>query len=75
MYTDSDPKRIPKIIDLLSNFWTRNPGMSLCQIISNVAMREGTEDPFFIPDDVAKKNLKDMIKEGIDAQRKNDKSP
>lgn len=74
MYTNSDPKRIPRIIDILADLWTRNPGMSLCQIIGNVGMREGTEDPFFVSDKNVERHLKDLRQESINAKRANNKS-
>lgn len=68
MFTNSDPNRIPRILAILTEYWTKNPGMSLCQIIGNVGMREKTDDPFFVSDELAEKHLKDMLQESIDAQ-------
>lgn len=63
MFADSNPDRIPRILGVLTEYWTKNPGMRLCQIISNIGMREGTMDPFFITDDVTEKRLKELLEE------------
>ncbi len=63
MYADSNPERIPRIIGILTEIWTRNPGMRLCQIIGNVGMMEGTEDPFFVSDKRAEIRLKELLEQ------------
>lgn len=51
-----DPKRIPKIIELVEKIWIKYPDLRLTQLIMNaLAMNK---DPYFVEDDILYKALK-----------------
>lgn len=46
-----DPKRIPKVLKELEEFWKQNPGWRLGQVISNLNYEiMGNNDPFYLED-------------------------
>lgn len=62
-----NPKRIPKIMKELEEFWKQNPDWRLGQVISNLNHEiMGNNDPFYVEDDdlleiLRRKNAKECI--------------
>lgn len=56
------PERIPKIVKLLEEAWTKVPDWRLGQLVSNL-QGPGPHDVFFPEDEKWEKWLKDFIKE------------
>ena len=53
-----DPERIPRILELISFIWERNPDLRLCQLIGNCFP---SGDNYFREDDELKEALGDLI--------------
>lgn len=54
-----DPDRIDDILEQLEDYWEDHPDLRLGQIVSNIAQKEGVDDPFFIEDEELLEGLKD----------------
>jgi len=54
-----DPKRIPKICQLLEKFWLTQPDWRLCQSIINITGERG--DLWFIEDDLLENSLNAIL--------------
>ena len=59
-----DPKRIPVVLDALARYWTANPDLRLGQIVVNMTIATGREDPFFIDDE----NILDELLRRLDRE-------
>lgn len=58
-----NPDRIPVILDELREFWNQHPDWRLGQIVANLNYEAtGTNDPFYIEDDVLLELLKNKKK-------------
>ena len=57
-----DPKRIPRIIELLHNKWESNPDVRLGQLIYNIIMlnRGDITDIYYLEDDKLEKLIRKL---------------
>jgi uncharacterized protein YihD (DUF1040 family) len=53
-----DPKRIPKLLDLIKKLWEKNPDLRLLQMLGNL-FNSGF-DPYYTEDDILYKKLIQM---------------
>jgi hypothetical protein len=56
-----DPKRIPKILDLLKDLWNLYPDQRFLQLLSNDLLTQADGDIFFIEDTQIEKWLEEEI--------------
>ena len=56
-----DPKRIPEILQVLGEIWTKYPDLRLGQIIDNASVESQSKAPvFYIEDDDLLEGLKSL---------------
>ncbi len=55
-----NPERIKELLNLIEDFWTKNPDLRLVQIISLITKNDTA--PFYIEDEILIDNLKQEIK-------------
>ena len=55
-----DPKRIPKVLDQLRDYWTTHPDLRFFQVVEHMKTRLGVEDAFYIEDEKVLEVLEGM---------------
>jgi len=59
-----DPKRIPRLLEKIENYWTKNPDLRLGQILDNFAT-ESTIPVFYYEDDLLESKLDKELVENM----------
>jgi len=54
-----DPNRIPRVLYLLEEYWLKNPGLRLGQIVVNMAAQSG--QPFYCEDNEMERRLREVL--------------
>jgi uncharacterized protein YihD (DUF1040 family) len=54
-----DPERIPRVLHLLEEYWLKNPGLRLGQIVVNMAAQSG--QPFYFEDNEMERRLREVL--------------
>jgi uncharacterized protein YihD (DUF1040 family) len=57
-YWKKNPKRIDKMLDLITEIWKENPDFRLCQLIGNCF--EASKDIYYIEDNELETKLKEV---------------
>ena len=59
--TVRDPKRIYRLLSLLSELWNLVPDWRLGQLIANLSRNVGWDDPYYVEDEDMEKEILNFI--------------